>query len=145
MTDACLLDRGKTRDIGTEGGTRPADKSLIDRRLDAPSPTSRGSSSCSSVSRRPPTDHFCPRLDRDHKRLGASVSLCQGWCATSDGPLAKRFELEVPQQFVRLAPDVDAGAPPDRPAWSDGRSPQKATVRAKILAIERSGQVTDRP
>ena len=47
MTDACLLDRGKTRDIATEGGTRPADKSLIDRRLDAPSPTSRGSSSSS--------------------------------------------------------------------------------------------------
>jgi len=35
LPDARPLDRGKPRDESTEGGTQPADKSLINRRLDA--------------------------------------------------------------------------------------------------------------
>src|SRR5579859_303185 len=35
--DARPLDRGKPRDENTEGGTQPADKSLIDRRLSSAS------------------------------------------------------------------------------------------------------------
>ena len=41
--DARPLDRGKPRDESTEGGNQPADKSLINRRLNAPSPTLRSS------------------------------------------------------------------------------------------------------
>src|SRR5262249_27789220 len=41
--DARPLDRGKPRDEDTEGGTQAADKSLINRRLDAPSPALRSS------------------------------------------------------------------------------------------------------
>src|SRR5947209_19396578 len=36
--DARRLDRGKPRDESTEGGSQPADKSLINRRLHAPPP-----------------------------------------------------------------------------------------------------------
>src|SRR5262249_40275586 len=79
--DARPLDRGKPRDESTEGGSQPADKSLIDRRLNAPSPTLRSSTS----SHRRPSDadrpHLASTLDRGHKRLVAVFEARDGVAA----------------------------------------------------------------
>ena len=67
--DARPLDRGKPRDEDTEGGSQPADKSLINRRL------SLHSQPCAAMAfladgelAEQALNHASP-LDREHKRL----------------------------------------------------------------------------
>ena len=67
--DARPLDRGKPRDEDTEGGSQPADKSLINRRL------SLHSQPCAAMAfladgelAEQPLNRASP-LDREHKRL----------------------------------------------------------------------------
>ena len=69
--DARPLDRGKPRDEDTEGGSQPADKSLINRRL------SLHSQPCAAMAfladgelAEQALNHASP-LDREHKRLVA--------------------------------------------------------------------------
>ena len=68
--DARPLDRGKPRDEDTEGGSQPADKSLINRRL------SLHSQPCAAMAfladgelAEQALNHASP-LDREHRRLG---------------------------------------------------------------------------
>jgi hypothetical protein len=68
--DARPLDRGKPRDVDTEGGNQPADKSLINRRL------SLRSQLCAAHTHFLPTAisphgalNCVPALDGEHKRL----------------------------------------------------------------------------
>jgi hypothetical protein len=64
------LDRGEPPDEETEGGTQPADKSLINRRLKlCPSAVQQlGVPAAASLPRAAPAN-CCPTLDRGHKRL----------------------------------------------------------------------------
>ena len=64
------LDRGEPPDEETEGGTQPADKSLINRRLKLrPSAGQQlGVPAAASLPRASPAN-CCPTLDRGHKRL----------------------------------------------------------------------------
>jgi hypothetical protein len=68
--DARPLDRGKPRDEDTEGGSQPADKSLINRRL---SPHSQPCAAMAFLAdgelAERALNHASP-LDREHKRLG---------------------------------------------------------------------------
>ena len=67
--DARPLDRGKPRDEDTEGGNQPADKSLINRRLQLhPQPCA---ASIGQAARHPPSrpQNHVFILDRGHKRL----------------------------------------------------------------------------
>jgi len=69
LPDARPLDRGKPRDEDTEGGTQPADKSLINRRLSLhPQPCA---ASIGQAARHPPSrpHNHVFILDRGHKRL----------------------------------------------------------------------------
>lgn len=73
--DARPLDRGKPRDEDTEGGSQPADKSLINRRL------SLHSQPCAAMAfladgelAEQALNHASP-LDREHKRLAGRVDL----------------------------------------------------------------------
>ena len=74
--DARPLDRGKPRDEDTEGGSQPADKSLINRRL------SLHSQPCAAMAfladgelAEQPLNRASP-LDREHKRL-ADLAMAQ--------------------------------------------------------------------
>src|SRR5271163_2670503 len=69
--DARPLDRGKPRDEDTEGGTQPADKSLINRRLQLrPQPCAAllAYSAPASIPT-PCRQTVAAALDRGHKRL----------------------------------------------------------------------------
>jgi hypothetical protein len=73
--DARPLDRGKPRDEDTEGGSQPADKSLINRRL------SLHSQPCAAMAfladgelAEQALNHASP-LDREHKRLLCHLAL----------------------------------------------------------------------
>ena len=68
VPDARPLDRGKPRDVDTEGGNQPADKSLINRRL------SLRSQLCAALPSLAADGHPAERalnrafpLDREHK------------------------------------------------------------------------------
>jgi hypothetical protein len=69
--DARPLDRGKPRDEDTEGGSQPADKSLINRRL------SLHSQPCAAITLLADGElaeqalNRASPLDREHKRLGS--------------------------------------------------------------------------
>ena len=78
--DARPLDRGKPRDVDTEGGNQPADKSLINRRL------SLHSQPCAAIAFLDDGElaeralNRASPLDREHKRLGAlSHQLGSAW------------------------------------------------------------------
>ena len=85
--DARPLDRGKPRDEDTEGGSQPADKSLINRRL------SLHSQPCAAMAfladgelAEQPLNRASP-LDREHKRLGrrpprAAIGLAERWACS---------------------------------------------------------------
>ena len=66
-----LLDRGEPRDEDTEGGIQPADKSLINRRLQAPPPALCSSAhlpvataACRWVDKPPTGARYLPRTAR---------------------------------------------------------------------------------
>jgi hypothetical protein len=76
--DARPLDRGKPRDEDTEGGSQPADKSLINRRL------SLHSQPCAAMAfladgelAEQALNHASP-LDREHKRLDRDSGMPRG-------------------------------------------------------------------
>ncbi len=67
--DARPLDRGKPRDEDTEGGSQPADKSLVNRRLSLHSqPCAAMASLADGELAEQALNHASP-LDREHKRL----------------------------------------------------------------------------
>ena len=75
--DARPLDRGKPRDEDTEGGSQPADKSLINRRL---SLHSQPCAAMAFLADRELAEQALNRaspLDREHKRL--TFALDQLW------------------------------------------------------------------
>ena len=70
VPDARPLDRGKPRDVDTEGGTQPADKSLIDRRLSLRSQLCAAHTFFLPTAISPRGALNCvPALDGEHKRL----------------------------------------------------------------------------
>ena len=72
--DARPLDRGKPRDEDTEGGSQPADKSLINRRL---SLHSQPCAAMAFLADRELAEQALNRaspLDREHKRLARRLN-----------------------------------------------------------------------
>jgi hypothetical protein len=67
--DARPLDRGKPRDEDTEGGSQPADKSLINRRLSLHSQPCAAMAFLADGELAEQTLHRASPLDREHKRL----------------------------------------------------------------------------
>ena len=75
LPDARPLDRGKPRDEDTEGGTQPADKSLINRRLQLhPQPCAVFSLPNSDLDPEAGPRSCCSTLDWGHKRLAKTIA-----------------------------------------------------------------------
>jgi len=69
--DARPLDRGKPRDEDTEGGSQPADKSLINRRLSLHSQPCAAMAFLADGELAEQALNRASPLDREHKRLTA--------------------------------------------------------------------------
>jgi hypothetical protein len=67
--DARPLDRGKPRDEDTEGGSQPADKSLINRRLSLHSQPCAAMAFLADGELAEQALNYASPLDREHKRL----------------------------------------------------------------------------
>lgn len=76
--DARPLDRGKPRDEDTEGGSQPADKSLIDRRLSLRSQPCAAKAFLADGLSAERALNYASHLDREHKRLVARVIQNEG-------------------------------------------------------------------
>jgi hypothetical protein len=70
--DARPLDRGKPRDEDTEGGSQPADKSLIKRRLSLHSQPCAAMAFLADGELAEQALNRASPLDREHKRLDAA-------------------------------------------------------------------------
>ena len=68
--DARPLDRGKPRDEDTEGGSQPADKSLINRRLSLHSQPCAAMAFLADGELAEQALNRASPLDREHKKLG---------------------------------------------------------------------------
>ena len=71
--DARPLDRGKPRDEDTEGGSQPADKSLINRRLSLHSQPCAAMAFLADGELAEQALNRASPLDREHKRLEPSA------------------------------------------------------------------------
>ena len=72
--DARPLDRGKPRDEDTEGGSQPADKSLINRRLWLHSQPCAAMAFLADGELAEQALNRASPLDREHKRLGSDLA-----------------------------------------------------------------------
>jgi hypothetical protein len=75
--DARPLDRGKPRDEDTEGGSQPADKSLINRRLSLHSQPCAAMAFLADGELAEQALNRASPLDREHKRLESVVGSAQ--------------------------------------------------------------------